>query len=142
MVQFLHEESSCSDTDRHSYNIGKPISPTHDKTPPRSLKLQPPTRASSSSDNSIRTASPMTNPCSTQLNHPSALNPAKSAPHQYTEFSRLLLSNATHCSLKIFNPPTTTLRANLTPHHPPNQPYPPLISLAICTLTSHVHLTV
>ncbi|KAF8790819.1 hypothetical protein HNY73_005779 [Argiope bruennichi] len=117
---------SCSDTNHHSYNIGKPISPLHGKTSARPGNSNNQRSASSSSDNSIQSCIAHDIPAPTQpkTNH-SCSNPAKSAPHQSNRI-QLTYSNATHCSLKIFNPAnynsanisfTSSAQSPLPPHH-------------------------
>ncbi|KAF8789935.1 hypothetical protein HNY73_005031 [Argiope bruennichi] len=95
---------SCSDTDHHSYNIGKPISPPARQDFHPGTETSTTNSASSSSDNSIQSCIAHDIPVPTQpkANH-SCSNPAKPAPHQSNEI-QLAYSNATHCSLKIFNP--------------------------------------
>ncbi|KAF8791746.1 hypothetical protein HNY73_003432 [Argiope bruennichi] len=96
------------------------------RLPPRPGNSNHRRSASSSSDNSIQSCIAHDIPAPTQpkTNH-NCSNPAKLAPHQSNRI-HLAYSNATHCSLKIFNPAnynsanissTSSAQSPLPPHH-------------------------
>ncbi|KAF8786388.1 hypothetical protein HNY73_008109 [Argiope bruennichi] len=96
----------------------------HDKTSTQARNSNHQRSASSSSDNSIQSCIAHDIPAPTQpkTNH-SCSNPAKSAPHQSNRI-QLAYSNATHFSLKIFNPANYN-SANISSTSSAQSPLPP-----------------